>query len=124
MVELRTVGFNDIQHWFQDFQKHSKCYEMPPEEAEYLGIFNNEELIGYFIMVVYADFVEINQGFLKPEFRHSNLPKECLRLLEYQCKKAEFTEIKLGTHNRFKSYLEFMKDNGYKPEHLIFSKRI
>ncbi len=124
MVRLEPVTFEAVQRHFVDFQKKSKCFELPPEEAEYLGIFQDSEMIGYFVMVAYADFAEINQGYLKPEARHQELPKECLKLLEYICKKAGYTEIKLGTHNRFKSYMSFMKDNGYKPEQLIFSKRI
>ena len=124
MISLREVYFNDVQHWFWDFQKHSKCFELPPEEAEYLGIFKDDRLVGYFVVVTYADYLEINQGYLIKEVRHTDLPKECLRLLEYLAKRVGIQEIKLGTHNRFKSYLNFMKDNGYRPEHLVFSKRI
>lgn len=125
MVELIPVAFQDIQHWFVDFQKKSKCFEIPPEESEFIGIYTDQELVGYFVLVGYDDgVIDINQGYLKPSARHTDLPKECLKLIESACSRAGYKEIKLGTHNRFKSYLEFMKDNGYKPEHLIFSKRI
>lgn len=125
MLVLKTTPFADVQKWFCDFQKHSKCFEMPPDEGEIVGIYLDTELIGYFILVGYDnEYVEVNQGYLKPAYRHKALPNDCIKLMEEGCRKAGYKEIKLGTHNRFQSYLRFMKQNGYKPEHLIFSKKL
>ena len=123
VIELRPVDFRDIQHWFVDFQKKSRCLEMPPEPAEYVGIFNDTELVGYFILQGFdGKTVEVNQGYLKKEYRHLDLADECIRQMEKCCKKAGYKEIRLGTHNRFRSYLKFMARNGYRPEHLVFHK--
>lgn len=125
MLELKPIDFLDICKHFVDFQKKSKCYEMPPDTGQYIGAFHEGKLAGYLIVQGYDNQeVEINQGYLLPEYRHSNLPIEFMSLLEKLCKAAGYKKMLLGTHNRFHSYLEFAKQLGYEPKHLIFSKEI
>ncbi len=96
---------------------------MPPEEAEFIGIFDLDKLIGFFTMVGYEDGdIEIQQGYLIKGYRHLELHKACMALLEQMAKKAGFKRVLLGTHNRFKAYLGFAKGIGYKPQHLTFVK--
>ncbi len=124
MLELKTIDYLILSKWFIDFQKKSKCLEIPPDEAECLGIYENNELIGYFIVLSSSDTLDIVQGYLSKEARHKNLSPECMRLLEYLAKKAGHTKIRLQTQSRFKSYIEFMKAMKYKPTNLVFSKEI
>jgi GNAT superfamily N-acetyltransferase len=125
MLQLSPVSFEVIQNYFVDFQKKSKCFEMPPETGEIIGIYLDAVLIGYFITQAYDNgSIEINQGYLLPKYRHLNLSKDCTALLEHFCKKAGFKTMLLGTHNRFKAYLKFAKGLGYKPQQLIFSKEL
>lgn len=125
MIHLKQVDFNTVQHWFVDYQKKSKNYEMPPEQAEYIGIFKGEELIGYFITVTYTSgTVEINQGYLKPEARHKLYSKIALKLLEDAAKKIKCQEIVLATNRAVGSYQRFMKDCGFTLSRAIFNKRL
>lgn len=122
-LRLKPIDFLTIQKYFQDFQKHSKSYEMPPDSANYFGIYLEETLIGYFILVGYSDHsLEINQGYLKPKARHANLPTKCVELVEELAKKNGYTKVILQTTSRFRSYLKFMKGMNFQPERLIFSK--
>lgn len=125
-IFLAPVSFSRIQSWFVDFQKKSKCFELPPDESELLGIFNDEELIGYFVLLGYKETlsVTVHQGYLKASYRHLDLPKECLRQMEDMCKAAGFKKIVIVTKNRFGAYLKFMRSNGYAPNHLEFEKEI
>lgn len=125
MLSLQAVDPASISRFMLDFQKKSKCLEFPPETAECVGIYNNNIMCGYFIIQGYNGVeVEINQGYLRREFRHFGLPAESMRQLEDLCKKAGYKKMLLGTHNRFKAYLKFAKSLGYTPEHLIFSKNL
>ena len=125
MLSLRPVDHSLISKYFVDLQKKSHCYELPPEGAEFLGIYNDETLIGYFIVQGFEDGdVEINQGYLMREYRHLALPSACMEMLENICKAAGYKRVLLGTHNRFRSYLKFAKTLGYKPNHLIFVKEL
>ncbi len=125
MIELAPVDFYTIQHLFVDFQKKSKCFEMPPDTAQFIGAYANNKLVGYFVIQGYENVdVEINQGYLLPQYRHLKLYKEFMELLENKCKEAGYKRMLLGTHNRFESYLQFAKGLGYRPQHLVFSKEI
>lgn len=126
MIQLRPTDFLSIQHWFVDYQKKSKNYEMPPENAELLGIYRGEDLIGYFILVAYKEqgIVEINQGYLKPEARHKNLYKISMELLEKVTKQSGYKKIMLGTNRAVGSYIRFMKSMNYSLEKAIFGKVI
>lgn len=125
MIEIKPVSHDTISKYFRDFQKKSKCFEMPPEEAEFSGAYLDDELVGYFILQAYGDGdIEIYQGYLRPEYRHTELAKSFMALLEQAIKKLGCKRMILGTHNRFKAYLKFAKALGYKPEHLTFSKNL
>lgn len=125
MLILSPVTWREVQQFYRDFQKKSNCFEMPLDASQYIGIFKEKELIGYFIIQGYENVeVEIHQGYLKPEHRHFDLPKQCMQMLEEGCKKAGYKRMLLGTHNRFKAYLKFAKSLGYKPKHLMFCKEI
>lgn len=125
MIRLQLIDFNTVQHFFVDYQKKAKNYEMPPEEAEFLGIYRGEELIGYFATVGYEDkTLEINQGYLKPTARHQNLSRISLKLLEEQAKKVGMKQVILATNRAVGSYIRFMRKNGYEPSRVIFSKDI
>lgn len=125
MLRLQSVPYEAISQWLYDFQKRSKCFELPPEEANFVGIFHNHELIGYFVLLGFnKSEVEIHQGYLVSRFRHLGIYKDCMEMLERECKKMGYKTVLLGTHNRFKSYLKFAKGLGYSPKHLVFSKEI
>jgi hypothetical protein len=125
MLSLKPVQFLDIQQWFCDYQKKSKNYDMPPEEAHLVGIYRGTELIGYFIVVPYKNgTLEINQGYLKPEARHKNLSKISMGLLEEQAKKIGITKIALTTNRAVGSYIRFMHSMNYNIEKAIFSKEV
>lgn len=125
MLSLKPINFLSIQPWFKDFQKRSKCTELPPKGHEILGIYRGEELIGYFIIVCYTSgVVEINQGYLKPEARHKNLSKISMRLLEDLAKQKGFKKIMLGTNRAVGSYQSFMRKMGYNLVRAIFSKDV
>jgi GNAT superfamily N-acetyltransferase len=81
--------------------------------------------VGYFVIQAYDDGdVEVLQGYLIKDFRHIGIHKAFMTLLEDILKRAGFKKVLLGTHSRFKAYLGFAKDLGYKPEHLTFSKEL
>lgn len=125
MIHLAPVEFLAVQHWFVDYQKKSKNFEMPPEDAGLLGIYRGTELIGYFITTCYQDGdVEINQGYLKPEARHKNLSRISMELLEDRVKKAGYKKIVLGTNRAVGSYIQFMRKMGFNIERAIFSKQV
>lgn len=125
MLRLAPVDYLVLSKYFQDFQKKSRCFELPPEESQCVGIYEDTTLIGYFIVVCYDDLsAEINQGYLLPKYRHSGLPTKCTTLLEELCRKNGYKKMLLGTHNRFKSYLKFARQLGYKPTHLVFEKSL
>lgn len=125
MLSLKTVPFEIVGKWMWEFQKKSKCFEMPPENAQFIGAYKDSEIVGYFIIQGYENReVEINQGYLKAQYRHSNLPQGFMSLLEEGLRQDGYKKVLLGTHNRFRSYLKFAKLLGYKPEHLVFSKNL
>jgi hypothetical protein len=125
MLFLKPVEFNLIQQWFVDYQKRSKNFEMPPDKAEILGIYKNEELIGYFICVCYeTGVVEINQGYLKQEARHKAYNKLSMRLLEELVKKQGFKRIALATNRAVGSYQKFMRECGFELTRAEFSKEV
>lgn len=98
---------------------------MPPESAQNIGIFQDAEMIGYYIIQGYNNTdVEVVQGYLKPQYRHKDLPKHCMKLLEDKCKEAGYKKMMLATGSRFKAYLRFAEGLGYKPKHLEFSKEL
>jgi GNAT superfamily N-acetyltransferase len=125
MLELKEVDFNTVSPYFVDFQKKSKNYDMPSEDSQNIGIFINDELAGYYIIKGYDNTdVEICHGYLRPEFRHLGLLKQCMPLLETKCKQAGYKNMLLATGSRFKAYLKIAMSLGYKPEHLEFRKNI
>lgn len=115
-----------IQHWFVDYQKKSKNFEMPPENATLLGIYRGENLIGYFVLVHYIkdSILEINQGYLEPASRHKNLSKISMELLEKQAKKVGIKKIMLATNRAVGSYIKFMRTMDYNIEKAIFAKDV
>ncbi len=125
MIKLAPVDFLQIQHWFVDYQKKSKNFEMPPEESQLVGIYRNDELVGYFVILVYKDkTLEINQGYLKPEARHKNLSKISMGLLEKAAKTDGIKTIRLGTNRAVGSYIQFMRSMDYHVERAIFAKEL
>lgn len=125
MIHIKPVQFMAIQKWFVDYQKKSKNYEMPPNEAELLGIFKGEELIGYFIAVGYTNgIIEINQGYLKPEARHKLYSRVAMKLFEDLAKKAGYKEIVLATNRAVGSYQRFMNQCGFNLARAIFKKKV
>lgn len=125
MLSLRQIEYPVVSKFQLDFQKKSNCYELPHEYAQFIGAFSEEEMVGYFALVEYEDGdIEINQGYLRPEYRHAGLVKHFMWILETNCKLAGHKRVLLATNNRFKSYLQFAKGLGYKPEKLIFSKEL
>jgi GNAT superfamily N-acetyltransferase len=125
MIRLAPVDFLKIQHWFVDYQKKSKNYEMPPEEAEILGIYKAEELIGYFIVVCYkSGLVEINQGYLKPDARHKLYSRVAMELLEKLVKDKGFNRIQLATNRAVGSYQRFMRNLGFSLVRAEFAKEL
>lgn len=125
MLYLKPVTFEAIRHWGVDYQKKSRNLELIPDEAELLGIYRNEELIGYFATLCFTNgVVEINQGYLKPEARHKSYNKIALKLLEDAVKKAGYKEILLGTNRAVGSYQRFMRECGFNLSRAIFSKKV
>jgi len=124
-MELKQVDFLAIQHHFVDFQKKSHCFEMPTENAYVLGIVEGGALIGYFIVAEYEDgTLEIQQGYLKPVAQHRKLSYEAMNILHAQAKKAGFTKVILKASRSLNAYTRFMRNLGYKPESIIFSRSI
>lgn len=126
MLRLAPVDFLKIQHWFVDYQKKSKNYELPPEQAELIGIYRGDELIGYFVTMAYKDtgIIEINQGYLKPEAGHKNLSRISMQLLEQVTKQHGYKKIMLSTNRAVGSYIKFMAGMGYQLERAIFGKEV
>lgn len=125
MIKLAPVDFLQIQHWFVDYQKKSKNFEMPDDNSQLIGIYRGEELVGYFVITVFKDkTVEINQGYLKPEARHKNLSKISMELLEASAKKDGIKKIQLGTNRAVGSYIQFMRSMDYHIERAIFAKEL
>ncbi len=125
MIELKPVDFLSIQSWFVDFQKKSKNYEIPPEEAELIGIYRGKELIGYFITLGY-DFKDmvILQGYLRKEDRHKNISKIAMKLLEDKIKGIGYKKIILQTQRAAGSYIKFMKNLGFDIKQATFEKEL
>jgi RimJ/RimL family protein N-acetyltransferase len=122
---LKLATFPDVHSHFVDFQKRSRCFEMPPEESDVIGVYKQDEMIGYFIIQEHSPIeISINQGYLKKQYRHHNLPNECMQLFENMCKRVGYKTVWLQTHNRFNSYMKFAKNLGYKPYKLVFKKEL
>lgn len=124
MIRLAPVDFLTISKWFVDYQKKSKNYEMPSEEAELIGIYRSEELIGYFIITNYENGINIDQGYLKPEARHKNLSKISMGLLEKAVKQSGKKMIVLSTNRAVSSYQTFMRNMGFSLVKATFSKEL
>lgn len=126
MLELKPTDFYSVQHWFVDFQKKSKGYEIPPEDAVILGIFDDAKLVGYYVLVEYKEekVLEVNQGYLSKEARHQNLSPLCMSLLEDRAKELGYKKIMLQAQRSIQSYIKFMDRMGYRADRVIFSKEI
>lgn len=125
MLSLRPTDPNIIRRFFVDFQKKAKSFELPPEEAEYLGIYLDDLLIGYFITVGYSDGdLEINQGYLKPIAQHRKLSYLSMELLQKQAKVVGYKKIILKASRSLNAYTRFMGNMGFKPSSIIYEKRI
>lgn len=123
MLSLKPVDFTLIAQWMQDYQRKSRNYEMPPDDADSIGIYRGEELIGYFLVITYDKVtLEINQGYLKQEARHKNLSAISMKLLEELAKKAGYKKIALCTGRAVNSYIKFMAGMGYGLTKAIFEK--
>ena len=125
MITLRKVDYLTISKYFVDFQKKAKDFDLPEDTAQSIGIYKGSELIGYFIIQGYNNTdVEVLQGYLIKKYRHQDLSKQCMAILESMCKQAGYKTMVLATGSRFKAYLRFADSLGYKPRHLEFSKEI
>ncbi len=125
MLSLRPTRFEDIAKWFVDFQKKSRCFELPTDEHQFIGIYLDDILIGYFVLFDYRDgTLEITQGYLKPIARHKQLSYDSMRLLEEKASRVGFRQIILKASRTLKAYTKFMGNLGFKPESIIYSKRI
>ncbi len=125
MLVLRAVPHSIVQHLFVDFQKKSKCFELPPDNAEFIGIYLEAELVGYFALVDYQDGdIEINQGYLRDIARHRALSYESMKILQTELKRLGFKKIILKASRSLKAYSKFMGNLGFRSESIIFSKGI
>lgn len=125
MLDLKTIKSEETRQWEGDFQAKSKAGEQAPQTAEYLGIFNNNVLVGYFAFTGYTDrVIQIHQGYLAPEHRHFRLHKLALGLFQKKAKKCGFKKISLTTSRALRAYTSFMTDMNYKPETITFSKEL
>jgi GNAT superfamily N-acetyltransferase len=125
MIQLKPCRWEDVQHYFVDFQKKSKRFDLPSVTAQIIGIFDDKEFAGYFFIQGYDHTdVEITHGYLKTKYRHKNLPKQCMSLLEQMCRESGYKHMVLATGSRFNAYLKFAKGLGYTPQHLEFSKEL
>jgi hypothetical protein len=123
MLELREADYAYVSRYFWDFQKKSHCFELPSDESDLLGIYDGEELVGYFVTTCYDNgVVVINQGYLKPTARHKDLPKEAMRLLEEKILEAGYKKVELVTKRAARSYTKFMNGLGYKVKQTEFEK--
>lgn len=125
-MELRPTPFEAIQHWFVDFQKKSKCFEIPPDEASILGIYDGDSLVGYYVLYGYPDegTLEVQQGYLSKEVRHKGLSPLCMSLLEDKAREAGYSKIVLQTNRSINAYIKFMDGMGYSADKVIFSKEL
>ena len=122
-LSLRPIPFSVAQQFFADFQKKSKCLELPPEGAEYLGAYDGERLVGYMVVCGYGDGVaEINQGYLRTEGRNKGYGQRFVRLLEEVAKKNGFKRMDFVAQRSLKAYVKYAESMGYRPTKVIFSK--
>ena len=125
MIHLKPIDFPAIQQWVTDYRNKSKNWEVIPEEAELIGIFRSEEMIGYFACICYDEgVVEINQGYLKPDARHKAYSRISMELLEKLVKEKGFTKIQLATNRAVGSYQRFMSKMGYSLVRAEFAKAV
>lgn len=125
MIRLKPIDFMEVNGFFVDFQKKSKCFELPPDDAKFLGIHLDNKLIGYYVLKSYNDgTLEINQGYLLKAYRHMDLAPLAMECLEHEARRCKYKQIAFATGSRFRSYLKFGKRVGYKPSKLIFLKRL
>lgn len=123
-IEIKSVSFDTISPYFVDFQKKSQCFEMPTEEAEFFGIFNNTKMIGYFILCKLDTILEIQQGYLIKEARHIGLEYKAMDKLIEMAKQHGYTKIILQTQRSMKAYNKFMKRLGFDTERIVFGKEL
>lgn len=124
-MELKALDWKIAQRFFVDFQKKSRCFELPHESSEYIGIYENEDLLGYFAVLLYKDkSLDIIHGYLKPEARHKQKIKSALTILETLAQKQGYTIIRCKASRSFNSYIKFMKSCGFRPTEIIFSKAV
>lgn len=123
-LSLQEMSQGAISQWLPDFYKRAKGFEPVPAQATILGIMA-PDLKGYFAIVGYSDgILEINQGYLSADARHSRLSYLAMKLLQEQVKKAGFKKIVLKASRSLRAYTRFMSDLGFKPESIIFSKEV
>lgn len=124
-MNLVPVSLHKIQPFLSDFQRRAKHYEPIPSQARILGIFEGQEMAGYFVVVGYDDGdLEINQGYLLPEFRHLKYHQEAMKVLEADARAYGYRKIILSASRSPKAYHKFMDALGYKPTKVIFSREI
>ena len=125
MLQLRPVDFHTVQTFFMDFQKKSRVFDLPSDEAEFIGIYKDNQLIGYYALEKHShEDIEVLHGYLCKDARHVDLPSACMELLESACKAKGFKRIALATGSRFGAYMKFAKSLGYRPVHLEFIKEL
>lgn len=125
MIQLGPISYTDIQHWLPDFYKRANNYDTPQNEAQYVGVFSDGVLAGYFVVMGYLDGdLEIVQGYWSKPYRHKNLSKQAMILLETKAKSIGYKRILLASSRSLKAYTRFMKNLGYTPTRIIFSKEI
>lgn len=124
-MELKPVSFDVIKPFLQDFYSKSIRREYPQIGSEIFGIYEDSQLVGYFITYAYKNRdLEINQGYLCKEFRHKRLSALAMTLLEQKAKKAGFKRVVLAASRTLKGYTHWMQGMGYKPMRIEFCKEI
>ncbi len=125
MISLSNISFTDLLPFVEDFKRKAVSFEPPTDFANAVGIFNKHILIGYFIISnAGKNVLQIEQGYLRPEYRHKRFHLLSMSLLQQNAKQAGYKQIILKACRSLKAYAKFMTNAGYKPLEVVFSKEI
>ena len=125
MIHLQPVDYLQIQHWFVDYQKRTKDFELPSDQADFLGVYNQSDLIGYFILLCPdRTTVEIRQGYLRQDARCKGNSQQAMKALERLAKEKGFQKIVLGTYRANRGYIRWMEKLGFKIQSIDFVRNL
>jgi GNAT superfamily N-acetyltransferase len=124
MLELRSITYEAIEEYEDDYCRRSGDFEMP-EDCAYYGVFSDARLVAYFcVQDGQNDGIFIRRGYVIPGERRKGVWRISLRLLEQAARERGFKAIEFYSERNPQAYARMFRSEGYKPISATFIKRI